>query len=100
MPDFITLIENLSKIDCYHTSSIGNINTAQSLAMPAKIFFSRSCVLMILLCILYSVGKVVHPKYYKHLKKGAHQNHLEFGQTKNGLISGRLACTTSSKTEI
>ena len=33
MPDFITLIENLPKIDRYHTSSIGNINTAQSLAI-------------------------------------------------------------------
>ena len=21
-------------------------------------------------------GKVIHPKYYKHLKKGAHQSHL------------------------
>ena len=38
--------------------------------------------------------KVIHPKYYKHLKKGAHQR-----QTKNGLVSGRLACT-SSKTEM
>ena len=37
MPDFITLIENLSKIDRYHTSSIGNLNTAQSLAISAKI---------------------------------------------------------------
>ena len=34
---------------------------------------------------------------YKHLKKGAHQSHL--GRQKNGLVSGRLACT-SSKTEI
>jgi hypothetical protein len=33
------------------------------------------------------------------LKKDAHQSHLIFGQTKNGLVSGRLACT-SSKTEI
>ena len=37
--------------------------------------------------------KVIHPKYYKHLKKGAHQSHL--GQTENGLVSGRLACTSS-----
>jgi hypothetical protein len=42
-------------------------------------------------------SKVIHPKYYKHLKKGAHQSHL--GIKKNGLVSGRLACT-SSKTEI
>ena len=41
--------------------------------------------------------KVIHPKYYKHLKKGAHQSHL--GRQKNGLVSGRLACK-SSKTEI
>ena len=40
-----------------------------------------------------SKGKVIHPKYYKYLKKGAK------GQTKNGLVSGQLACT-SSKTEI
>ena len=42
--------------------------------------------------------KVIDPKYYKHLKKGAHQSR-PFGQTKNGLVSVRLACT-SSKTEI
>ena len=41
--------------------------------------------------------KVIHPKYYKHLKKGAHQSHL--GRQKMGWFSGRLACT-SSKTEI
>ena len=35
--------------------------------------------------------KVIHPKYYKHLKKCTHQRH--------GLDSGNLACT-SSKTEI
>ena len=35
--------------------------------------------------------------YYKHLKKGAHQSH--FDRQKNGLVSGRLACT-SSETEI
>ena len=23
-----------------------------------------------------ATGKVIHPKYYKHLKKGAHQSHL------------------------
>ena len=27
-------------------------------------------------------GKVIHPKYYKHLKKGVHQNHL--GRQKMG----------------
>ena len=46
--------------------------------------------------------KVINPKYYKHLKKGGHQQYWSpkpFGQTKNGLVSGRLACT-SSKTEI
>ena len=43
----------------------------------------------------YIVGKVIYPKYCKHLKKGAHQS-----QTKNGLVSGgRLVCT-SSKNEI
>ena len=42
--------------------------------------------------------KVIHPKYYKHLKKGA-RSPKPFGQTKNGLASGRLAFT-SSKTEI
>ena len=40
--------------------------------------------------------KVMHPKYYKHLKKCSPK---KFGQTKNGLVSGRLVCT-SSKTEI
>jgi hypothetical protein len=47
--------------------------------------------------IFYCSSKVIHPKYYKHLKKGAPQ--MPFGQTKNGLVSGRLACT-SGKTEI
>ncbi len=41
--------------------------------------------------------KVIHPKYYKHLKRRCSSK--PFGQTKNGLVSGRLACT-SSKTEI
>ena len=41
--------------------------------------------------------KVIHPKYYKYLKKGAHQSHL--GRQKNEMVSGRFACT-SSKTEI
>ena len=45
--------------------------------------------------------KVIHPKYYKHLKKGAHQSHL--GRQKMGWfladIKSRLACT-SSKIEI
>ena len=40
--------------------------------------------------------KVIYPKYYKHMKKGAHQSHLG---RKNGLVSGRLA-STSSKTEM
>ena len=40
--------------------------------------------------------KVMHPKYYKHLKKGARQSHL--GRRK-WAGSGRLACI-SSKTEI
>ena len=39
----------------------------------------------------------IHPKYYKHLKKRCSPK--PFGQTKNGLFSGRLACT-SSKTKI
>ena len=44
-----------------------------------------------------TMPKVINPKYYKHLKKGVHQK--PFWQTKNGLLSVRLACT-SSKTEI
>ena len=32
--------------------------------------------------------KVIHLKYYKHLKKGAHRSHL--GRHKNGLVSGRF----------
>ena len=56
-------------------------------------------------CIGYlrTYPKVIHPKNYKHLKKAAHQSHLgrpkPFGKTKNGLVSGKLACT-SNKTEI
>ena len=42
-------------------------------------------------------GEVIHHKYYKYLKKVAHQSHL--GRQKIGLVSGRLACT-SNKTEI
>jgi hypothetical protein len=43
-------------------------------------------------------AKVIHPKYYKHLKKGAHQSHS--GRQKMGwFLACRLACT-SSKTEI
>ena len=42
------------------------------------------------------VVKVIRPKYYKHLKKGAHQSHLD---RKNELVSDRLDCA-SSKTEI
>ena len=45
---------------------------------------------------LHNQYKVIHPKYYKHLKKGAHQSHLD---RKNELVSGRLDCA-SSKTEI
>jgi hypothetical protein len=41
--------------------------------------------------------KVIHPMYYKHLKKRCSLK--PFGHTKNGLVSGRLACTLS-KTEI
>ena len=36
-------------------------------------------------------GKAIHLKYYKHLKKGAHQRHL--GRQEMG-VSGRLACTS------
>ena len=36
-------------------------------------------------------GKVIHPKYYKYLRKDAHQSHL--GRQK--MVSGRLACTSS-----
>ena len=38
--------------------------------------------------------KVIHPKYYKHLKKGAHQNHLG-SQEMGWFLAG-----TSSKTKI
>ena len=41
------------------------------------------------------LGKVKHSMYYKDLKKAAQQS---FGQIKNGLVSGWLACT-SSKTQ-
>ena len=68
MPDFITLIENLPKIDRYHTSSIGNINTAQSLAISKKIilkvmyldniimhsFIGQMCVSKIEFTVLYT----------------------------------------------
>ena len=54
--------------------------------------------------VTYIVGKmlsissssIIHPRYYKHLKKGAHQIHL--GRQK-WAGCGRLACT-SSKTGI
>ena len=52
----------------------------------------------VLLCFpekLRQPGKVIRSKYYKHLKKC----HLGRQKIKNGLVSGRLACT-SSKTEI
>ena len=38
--------------------------------------------------------KVIHPKYYTHLKE-AGSSAQSFGQIKNGLVSGRLACTSS-----
>ena len=38
--------------------------------------------------------KVIHPKYYKHFKKGAHQSHLG-GQRKNGMAYERSASTLS-----
>ena len=46
---------------------------------------------------LHDNDKVIHQKYYKHLKKDAHQIHL--GRQKNGLVYGRLACI-SSKSEL
>ena len=42
-------------------------------------------------------SKVIHLKYYKNLKKSCSAQ--PFGQAKNGLVSGTLACT-SSKTEV
>ena len=36
--------------------------------------------------------KVIHPKYYTHLKEAA-SSAQSFGQIKNGLVSCRLACT-------
>ena len=42
-------------------------------------------------------GKVIHPKCLQTIGKRCSPK--QFGQTKNGLVSGRLACT-SSKTEI
>ena len=33
--------------------------------------------------------KVIHPKYYKQLKKAAQKN--QFGQTQKGLVSGKVA---------
>ena len=35
----------------------------------------------------------IHPKFYKHLKKGAHQSHM--GRLKKGVVSGGLVCTSS-----
>ena len=57
-----------------------------------KIWQETLCFIM--LSTIESMGKVIHPKYYKHLKNGAH-----LGRQKTGLVSGRLACT-SSKIEI
>ena len=38
-------------------------------------------------------GKVIYPKYYEHLKKRSSPK--PFGQTKNGLVFGKLSCTSS-----
>ena len=43
------------------------------------------------------LGKFITPKFYKYLKKW--YSPKPFGLTKNGFVSGRLACT-SSKAEI
>ena len=40
-----------------------------------KIWQETLCFIM--LSTIESMGKVIHPKYYKHLKKGAHQSHLD-----------------------
>ena len=42
---------------------------------------------------LYSQTKVLHPKYYKHLKEDALSTVIM--ANKNGLISERFACTSS-----
>ena len=61
----------------------------------AKVAKSRKVIWFIAIKLLKveSVSKFIHPKYYKHLRKGAHQSHL------SRPVSGRLACTPS-KTEI
>ena len=43
---------------------------------------SRPKVRWLLVAFPESPCKVIHPKYYKHLKKGAHQSHL--GRQKMG----------------
>ena len=58
----------------------------------SKLNFAKFELLYLRWTQVHSVTyKVIHPKYYKHLKKCTHQRH--------GLDSGNLACT-SSKTEI
>jgi hypothetical protein len=47
-----------------------------------------------MIIVVYS--QVIHPKYYKHMKKVLTK---AIWADKNELVSGRLACT-SSKTEI
>ena len=41
--------------------------------------------------------KVIHPKYYRHLKKAA-QCSTAIWADKNGLVSGKIACISSKKT--
>ena len=50
----------------------------------AKVAKSRKVIWFIAIKLLKveSVSKFIHPKYYKHLRKGAHQNHL--GRQKMG----------------
>ena len=40
--------------------------------------------------------KVIYPNFYKQLKKMFFGSPKPFGKTKNGLVSGRLACTSSN----
>ena len=51
-----------------------------------KVLRPSSCTMYILRLTsqlgLHGQAKVIHPKYYKHLKKGAHQSHL--GRQKMG----------------
>ena len=41
-------------------------------------------------------GKVIYTKYYKHLILKGSCSSLPFGQIENGLVCGRLACTSSN----